>query len=195
MTQPQFVAPKEEITILLQRIERGEEPAAEQLLALVYQDLRRLAKARMAQEAPGQTLQPTALVHEAWLRLGGDAQPAWQNRAHFFAAAAEAMRRILIDRARRRLAQRRGGRAKHVQLEEVDVAAAIDETHVLAVNDALEKFALVDPPKAKLVKLRYFGGLTLPEVARALDISQPTAERWWAYARAWLSVELRQSGG
>jgi RNA polymerase sigma factor (TIGR02999 family) len=172
----------------------GDAPAGEDLLPLVYRELRQLANARMAREAADQTLQPTALVHEAWLRLGGDAQPAWQNRAHFFAAAAEAMRRILIDRARRRLAQRRGGRAEHVPLDEVPLAAAGDDTHVLAVADALEKFALLEPKKAELVKLRYFAGLTLPEVAQALDISQPTAERWWAYARAWLSVELRQSG-
>lgn len=184
-----------DITLLLQQIEGGDDQAAARLLPLVYEQLRQLAASRMAGEAPGHTLQPTALVHEAWLRLGGDQQPAWRNRAHFFAAAAEAMRRILIDSARRRLTQRRGGRLEHVPLDEVDLAAATDDTHVLAVNDALEKFAFVDPRKAELVKLRYFAGLTLPEVALALDISQPTAERWWAYARAWLSDELRRADG
>lgn len=169
-------------------------PPAAELLTQVYEELRQLAARRLATEPPGQTLQATALVHEAWLRLGGDRQPAWKNRAHFFAAAAEAMRRILIDRARRRLAQRRGGRAEHLPIDDVAVAAAADETHVLAVNEALEKLALVDPRKAELVKLRYFAGLTLPEVAAALEISPPTAQRWWAYARAWLSVELRECG-
>ena len=183
-----------EITVILQRIERGDPQAADQLLPLVYDELRQLAAVRMAHEAAGHTLQPTALVHEAWLRLGGDRQPDWKNRAHFFAAAAEAMRRILIDRARHRLAQRRRGGHEHVNLDEVEVAAATDDTHVLAVNDALEKFALADPPKAALVKLRYFAGFTLAEAARALDISEPTAQRWWAYARAWLSQELRTAG-
>ena len=180
-----------EITVILQRIEQGDEHAADRLLPLAYDELRQLAAVRMAHEAAGQTLQPTALVHEAWLRLGGDRQPEWKNRAHFFAAAAEAMRRILIDRARHRLAQRRRGGHEHVNLDDLELAAASDDAHVLAVNDALEKFALVDPPKAALVKLRYFAGFTLAEAARALDISEPTAQRWWAYARAWLSQELR----
>ncbi|MBM3854204.1 MAG: sigma-70 family RNA polymerase sigma factor [Verrucomicrobia bacterium] len=183
-----------EITLVLQRIERGEEPAADRLLPLVYQDLRRLAAARMAAESPGQTLQPTALVHEAWLRLGADRQPAWQNRAQFFAAAAEAMRRILIDRARRRKAQRRGGDRERVNLDDLEVAAAADDARVLQVNEALEKFAVEEPEKAELVKLRYFVGLTLEEAARALEIAEPTARRWWAYARAWLIKEMRAAG-
>lgn len=183
-----------EITLVLQRIERGEEPAADRLLPLVYQDLRRLAAARMAAESPGQTLQPTALVHEAWLRLGGDRQPAWQSRAQFFAAAAEAMRRILIDRARRRKAQRRGGDRERVDLDDLEVAAAPDDARVLQVNEALEKFAGEEPEKAELVKLRYFVGLTLEEAARALGIAEPTARRWWAYARAWLIKEMRAAG-
>ena len=183
-----------EITLVLQRIERDEEPEAERLLALVYQDLRRLATARMAREAPGQTLQPTALVHEAWLRLGADAQPAWKNRAQFFAAAAEAMRRILIDRARRRLSQRRGGRVEHVNLDELDVAAAPDDARLVRVHEALELFAREEPEKAELVKLRFFAGLTVEEAARALDISEPKAERWWVYARAWLTKEMRADG-
>lgn len=179
-----------EITLVLQRIERGEEPAADQLLPLVYADLRRLAAARMAKETPGQTLQPTALVHEAWLRLGADQQPAWKSRAQFFAAAAEAMRRILIDRARRRLAQRRGGRLERVNIDDIEVAAASGDSRLLRVNEALEKFALEEPEKAELVKQRYFVGLTLEEAAQALDIAEPTARRWWAYARAWLLKEL-----
>ena len=183
-----------EITLVLRRIERGEEPAADQLLTLVYRDLRRLAAARMANEHPGQTLQSTALVHEAWLRLGADQQPAWQSRAQFFAAAAEAMRRILIDRARRRGAQRHGGGHEHINIDDIEVAASSDDARVLRVNDALEKFGLEEPEKAELVKLRYFAGLTLDEAAQALDIAEPTARRWWTYARAWLTKELRASG-
>jgi RNA polymerase sigma factor (TIGR02999 family) len=184
-----------DITVILQRIERGDEQAAERLLPLVYEQLRQLAAARMAHEAPGHTLQPTALVHEAWLRLGGDQQPDWKNRAHFFAAAAEAMRRILIDSARRRLAQRRGGRQEHVNIDEIDVAAATDDARMLKVNDALEKLALHNAEKAELVKLRYFANFTLEEAAAALNIAEPTARRWWAYARAWLLKEMSTPGG
>jgi RNA polymerase sigma factor (TIGR02999 family) len=184
-----------EITVILQRIERGEEHAAERLLPLVYDQLRHLAAARMAHEAPGHTLQPTALVHEAWLRLGADCQPEWKSRAQFFAAAAEAMRRILIDSARRRLAQRRGGRQEHVNIDDIDVAGAGDDARVLKVNDALEKLAAVDEEKAQLVKLRYFAGLTLEEAAAALEIAEPTARRWWAYARAWLLKEMSGAAG
>jgi RNA polymerase sigma factor (TIGR02999 family) len=184
-----------EITLVLQRIERGDEPAADQLLPLVYADLRRLAAARMAAEPPGQTLQPTALVHEAWLRLGADHQPSWKSRAQFFAAAAEAMRRILIDRARRRLAQRRGGRLERVNIDDIDIAAESDDSRLLRVNEALEKFAVAEPEKAELVKQRYFVGLTLEEAAQALDIAEPTARRWWAYARAWLLKELAARRG
>jgi RNA polymerase sigma factor (TIGR02999 family) len=179
-----------DITVILQRIERGEEQAAERLLPLVYEQLRHLAAARMARESPGHTLQPTALVHEAWLRLGADQQPDWKSRAQFFAAAAEAMRRILIDSARRRLAQRRGGRQEHVNIDDLEVAAAANDARTIRVNDALEKLALEDAEKAELVKLRYFGGLTLEEAATALDIAEPTARRWWAYSRAWLLKEM-----
>jgi RNA polymerase sigma factor (TIGR02999 family) len=179
-----------EITLILQRIEHGDEQAADRLLPLVYQQLRHLAAARMAREAPGQTLQPTALVHEAWLRLGADRQPDWKSRAQFFSAAAEAMRRILIDRARRRLAQRRRGRHEHLNIDDLDLAGAADDVRVLSVNEALEKLAIDDPRKAELVKLRYFAGLTLEEAARALEIAEPTARRWWAYARAWLLKEM-----
>jgi RNA polymerase sigma factor (TIGR02999 family) len=180
-----------EITILLQRIERGEPQAADRLLPLVYNQLRNLASARMAREAQGHTLQPTALVHEAWLRLGGDHQPDWKSRAQFFAAAAEAMRRILIDSARRRLAQRRGGGKEHIDIAEIDLAIAADDSRVLRVNDALEKFAVNDPQKAELVKLRYFAGLTLEQAAETLGIAEPTARRWWAFARASLIKEMK----
>lgn len=179
-----------EITLILQRIEQGEPQAAEKLLPLVYDQLRQLAAARMAHESAGHTLQPTALVHEAWLRLGADQQPEWKSRAQFFAAAAEAMRRILIDSARRRLAQRRGGRVEHVNVDDIDVAGEGDDARVLRVNDALEKLAIVEPEKASLVKLRYFAGLTVEEAADALHIAEPTARRWWVYARAWLLNEM-----
>ena len=193
LSVPHAKSPAGDVTLLLKKIEQGDAQAAEQILPLVYDDLRRLAAAKMSHEAAGQTLQPTALVHEVWLRLGGDQQPAWRNRAHFFAAAAEGMRRILIDRARRRLTQRRGGRQEHVNLDDLAVAAATDDARVLQVNEALEKFALEEPEKAELVKLRYFVGLTLNEAAQALDIAEPTARRWWAYARAWLLKEMRAS--
>jgi RNA polymerase sigma factor (TIGR02999 family) len=183
-----------EITLILQRIDRGEEQPAERLLPLVYGELRRLAAARMSHEPANHTLQPTALVHEAWLRLGADQQPDWKSRAQFFAAAAEAMRRILIDSARRRLAQRRGGRLEHLDIDDVDVAIAVGDERILKLNDALERFAVDEPEKAELVKLRYFAGLTLDEAARALGIAEPTARRWWAYARAWLLREMSAAG-
>jgi RNA polymerase sigma factor (TIGR02999 family) len=143
----------------------------------------------MARESPGQTLQPTALVHEAWLRLGG-AEQSWQNRAHFFGAAAEAMRRILIERARQKTAARHGGGLERVQVEEVNIEAPAKEEEMLAVDDALARLAQVDPQKAELVKLRYFAGLTLEEAADVLDISLSSAKRYWAYCRAWLYREL-----
>ena len=178
------------IAAISNRIEQGDAQAADELLRLVYDDLRRLASFRIAHEVAGQTLQPTALVHEAWLRLGGDQQPQWQNRAHFFAAAAEAMRRILIDRARSRHAERHGGGLKRLNVDDLEVANDADDEQVLAVNDAMVKFALVDPKKAELVKLRYFAGLTIEEASQTLGISEPTAKRWWVYARAWLFREM-----
>jgi len=184
-----------DVTQLLSAIDSGDPNAAEELLPLVYDELRKLAAARMAHERDGHTLQPTALVHEAWLRLGADAQPSWQNRAHFFAAAAEAMRRILVERARRRLAAKRGGGAERVELDAIEFPSpAGDDDGMLRVNEALEKFAGVDPRKADLVKMRYFVGLSFDETAAALGIAVPTAKQWWAYARAWLSVELRGGG-
>jgi RNA polymerase sigma factor (TIGR02999 family) len=183
-----------ELTVMLQQVERGDANAAQQLLPLVYEELRKLAAAKMAHEAAGHTLQPTALVHEAWLRLGGEAQPNWQNRGHFFAAAAEAMRRILIDRARSRHAQRHGGGLERVDITQLEIAAAgpNDDEMILAVNDALQRLAAIDRPKAELVKLRYFAGLTIPDAARTLGIAEPTANRWWAYARAWLHQEIKR---
>jgi RNA polymerase sigma factor (TIGR02999 family) len=164
----------------------------EEWLPLVYDELRKLAAQKMAHEAPGQTLQATALVHEAWLRLGGDHQPAWENRAHFFAAAAEAMRRILIDRARRRKAACHGAEARHVNLADLELAAEADDDQLLAVHEALDRLAAHDAAKAELVKLRFFAGLTMGQAARVLGYSEPTAKRHWAYARAWLYREINR---
>ena len=181
------------MTLILQRIEQGDLKAAEQLLPVVYDELRRLAAAKMAHEAPGHTLQPTALVHEAWLRLGGDAQAAWQNSAHFFAAAAEAMRRILIDRARGKARQKRGGQRERVDIEHVTIATQDADDTVLAVHEALDKLAAQDPLKERIVKLRYFVGLNHQEIATALGLAEPTIRRHWAFARSWLYAELKAS--
>jgi RNA polymerase sigma factor (TIGR02999 family) len=179
-----------EVTVLLEAARQGDARAAEQLLPLVYQELRRLAAAKMALEAPGQTLQATALVHEAWLRLTGDESRRWNDRTHFFAAAAEAMRRILVENARRKRAQRHGGGQQRVELDELTLAAPnVDQ--LLAVDEALEKFAAQDKQKAELVKLRYFVGLTIEEAAEVLGISGTTAKRYWTYSRAWLFEEIR----
>lgn len=165
--------------------------SGEELLPLVYEELRRLAIARMANESGTQTLQPTALVHEAWLRLvGGNSNPQFANRAHFLAAAAEAMRRILIDRARRRLAQKRGGGRERVSLDEVEIAVDADDETLLLVNEALEKLGVEDARAAELAALRFFGGLTLEDAGQVLGISERTAKRCWAFARAWLYQEL-----
>ena len=180
-----------DLTLILQKMERGDPPAADQLMPLVYNELRKIAAGQMARESAGQTLQPTALVHEAWLRLGGNDQPTWQNRAHFFGAAAEAMRRILIDRARHRRALRHGGGQERLNVDDLELAAATDnDDQLLAVHEALDKLAAQDPQKAQLVKLRYFAGMTIEEAALALGISEPTAKRWWTYARAWLFNEI-----
>lgn len=175
-------------------MEHGDPKAAGELLPIVYDELRRLASQKMAHEAAGHTLQPTALVHEAWMRLGGSDAPSFQNRAHFFGAAAEAMRRILIEHARRRLAAKRGAGVEVVDLDALEISSPIaDDDQLLAVNEALEKLAAVDPRKAELVKLRYFVGLNFDEAASALGIAVPTAKQWWAYARSWLTVEMRSS--
>ena len=168
----------------------AEPGAADRLLTLVYDELRRVAAGKMAMERPGATLQPTALVHEAWLRLGGSEQPHWENRAHFFGAAAEAMRRILIGRARRRNAQRRGAGTTHFDVDAIDLAAPVSDDQLIAVDEALARFAVVDAQKAELVKLRYFVGLRIEDAAKTLGISVATAKRWWAFARAWLHREL-----
>jgi RNA polymerase sigma factor (TIGR02999 family) len=183
----------EDVTLILQKIEKGDPKAADELLPLVYQELRKLAAAKMSRESAQQTLQPTALVHEAWMRLGADAQPPWQNRAHFFAAAAETMRRILIDRARRRRAERHGGGMQRVDADHVEIADDLNraDDQLLAVHEALEKFAAEEPQKAELVKLRYFAGLTLQEAANAMNIPEGTAKRWWTYSRARLYRELK----
>jgi RNA polymerase sigma factor (TIGR02999 family) len=185
-----------EVTRILNAIEQGDAKAVDELLPLVYQELRQLAARKMANEAPSQTLQPTALVHEAWLRLvGRDGQVQFHNRAHFFGAAAEAMRRILIDNARRKRALRHGGGQQRLDIQEVEIAAAATDDELLALNDALDKLAEQDKQKAELVKLRYFAGMDFEEVAEVLGISIPTANRWWAFARAWLFKEITAQHG
>ena len=179
-----------EVTRILDAIQQGDPQAAEELLPVVYEELRKLAAHKMANEPPGQTLQPTALVHEAWLRLVGSEHPKFEGRAHFFGAAAEAMRRILIDRARRKRAQRHGGGQQRVDFDAVEIASATEDDQLLAINEALDKFAALYQQKAELVKLRYFVGMTIEEAAQALGISEPTANRYWAYARAWLFREI-----
>lgn len=183
-----------EITDILTAVRSGDQSAAARLIELAYGELWRIAAQKMAREPSGQTLQPTALIHEAWLRLGADATPQWQNRAHFFGAAAEAMRRILVDRARRKQSQRRGGGIQHVDADEIPIAGPTNDEQLLMVNEALGRFSELDAPKAELVKLRYFVGLTLEEAAKVLSISEPTAKRWWTYAKAWLFREIRSAG-
>jgi len=180
------------VTQILERVEKGDGNAAAELLPLVYEQLRALAAAKMAQEAPGNTLQPTALVHEAWLRLAGGQNQHWNSRNHFFMAAAEAMRRILVERARQKARLKRGGGQQRVPLEELDVAIHSDSETLLLVEEALERLAAQDPVKAKLVELRFFAGLSLAEAAPVLGVSEPTAKRYWAYARAWLFQEIER---
>jgi RNA polymerase sigma factor (TIGR02999 family) len=179
-----------DVTQILHAIEHGDVKAADELLPLVYEELRKLAAYKMANESPDQTLQPTALVHEAWLRLTGKENVQWNGRAHFFAAAAEAMRRILIDNARRKRALRHGGGQQRVDILEQDIAANASDEQLLAINEAVDKLAAQDKQKAELVKLRFFVGLTIEEAADILGISVPTAKRYWTYARAWLHAEI-----
>jgi RNA polymerase sigma factor (TIGR02999 family) len=182
------------VTQILSAIEAGDPKAAEQLLPLVYDELRRLAAQRLAQEKPGQTLQATALVHEAYLRLVGDgAEAQWNSRGHFFAAAAEAMRRILVEQARRHGRIRHGGGRARIDLDKVDVAAEEVAEDLLALDAALERLAAEEPAAAAVVKLRYFAGLTTEQAAAALGVSLRTANRHWAYAKAWLYQQLRQA--
>jgi len=178
-------------TVLLTAAERGDSGDADQLFNLVYEELRRLAAYKLGREAPGQTLQPTALVHEAWLKLVGIGGQQFKNRAQFFAVAAEAMRRILIDRARRRQTQRHGGQYERIELEETGLAAPAEDDQLLAVNEALEKFERQHPAQAQVVKLRYFGGMTNEEVAQALKLSVSTVKTYWKFARAWLFDAIR----
>ncbi|MBI5766256.1 MAG: RNA polymerase subunit sigma [Verrucomicrobia bacterium] len=181
-----------DLTLGLNQLDRGEAASADRLLRLVYAELRRIAASRMSRETGSHTLQPTLLVHDAWLRLAGTRNWNWRNRAHFYGAAAEAMRRILIDRARRRRAQRRGGGQAPVTLDGLDPAApAFDDDRWLALDEALEKLAAEDPAKARFVRLRFFAGLSLEEAALASGISPATAKRWWAFSRAWLFEEMR----
>ncbi len=184
-----------DVTRVIQAIQHGDPKAAEELLPLVYEELRKLAASKMANEAAGNTLQPTALVHEAWLRLVGKENPKFSGRAHFFAAAAEAMRRILIDRARHKCALRQGGGQVRVDIEQIDLASPAADDQLLAVNEALNKLAAQDPIEAELVKMRYFVGLTVEEAAELLNISPRTARNYWAHARTWLyhEITLRQS--
>ncbi len=179
-----------DVTQAIEAIQHGDPKAADELLPLVYEELRKLAASRMANEAAGNTLQPTALVHEAWLRLVGHDNPKFAGRAHFFAAAAEAMRRILIDRARSKRALRHGGGQLRVDIQQLDLASPDADDQLLALNDALDKLAAQDPIEAKLVKLRYFAGLTVEEAAGLLDISPRTARNYWSHARTWLFHEI-----
>jgi RNA polymerase sigma factor (TIGR02999 family) len=187
-----------EVTRILSALEQGDPHAAEQLLPLVYEELRKLAAQKMAQEAPGQTLQATALVHEAYLRLvaSGDAaaprEPHWNSRGHFFAAAAEAMRRILVENARRKQRARHGGGRQRINLDHACALGASPPDDLLALDEALSRLATLAPVRAELVRLRFFGGLTMPEAARTLGISLTTAERHWRFARAWLYAEMTE---
>jgi RNA polymerase sigma factor (TIGR02999 family) len=180
-----------EVTRIIERVQQGDPTAAEQLIPLVYGELRKLAAHKMAGEAPGQTLQPTALVHEAWLRLAGEEKERWEGRAQFFSAAAEAMRRILIERARRRHALKHGGDAEHEPLDESRLALVAPTDEMLAVHEALDRLAAEDPQAADLVKLRYFAGMSMPEAAAALDVPQRSAERLWTFARARLRGAMK----
>jgi RNA polymerase sigma factor (TIGR02999 family) len=184
-----------EITRLLEKMHKGDSQAAEQLLSHIYPELRRLAAARMAHEAPGQTLQPTALVHEAWLRLMGGNNQRFSDRAYFFAAAGEAMRRILVENARRKKRLKHGGNLQKVDIEDVDLPAPLPEDELLALHEALTRFAESEPRAAELVKLRFFVGLTREEAADVLGVSVATADRQWAFARAWLFREIEKSQG
>ena len=175
-----------EVTRLLQSIERGEARAAEELLPLVYEELRKLASHKMSLQPPGQTLQATALVHEAYLKLVGGEDKRWESRRHFFNAAAEAMRQILIDRARRRLRVRHGEKAEKVELDQIEIPSPAKEEIVLQLNDALEELNQISPERAEIVKLRFFAGFTEPEIAEILNLSERSVQRQWSYAKAWL---------
>ena len=186
-----FVETMSDITMVLQAIGRGDRRASADLLPLVYDELRRLAAARLAREAAGQTLQPTALVHEAWLRLVNDGDRTWENRVHFFSAAAEAMRRILIESARRKSALKRGGGQDRLNIEDLELAATTPDDRVLLIDQALQQMETEDPESARIVVLKFFGGLTNKEVGKTLGVAERTVERQWAYAKAWLFQKIR----
>jgi len=181
-----------EVTQMLLANEQGDGRPPDELLTLVYEDLRRLAAARMAGESASQTLQPTALVHEAWLRLFGDGGRRWQNRGHFFGEAAEAMRRILIERARRKSRLKHGGGWMRLEFDGLSLAAAEPDEKVLMINEALERLEAEDPARAKIVVMKFFGGLTNREAAEILGVAERTVERQWAYAKAWLMQSIRE---
>jgi len=180
-----------DVTRILESIQHGDPKAADALLPLVYAELRRLAAYKMAHSAAGYTLQPTALVHEVWMRLVGGENPTFDNRAHFFAAAAEAMRHLLIDNARRKLARRHGGGLQRMDVEYVDIAMPADEDHLLAVNDALDQLAARSPVEAQVVKLRFFVGMTVEESAEVLGLSERTVKQYWSHAKTWLYREIQ----
>lgn len=180
------------VTQILNSLEKGDSQAAEDLMPLVYEELRRLAAAKLAREAPGQTLQATALVHEAWLRISDSQGQQWDGRGHFFAAAAEAMRRILVDNARRKKALKRGGNQEKVELDELNIVVDTEDDELLAIHEALDELAREDPIVAELVKLRFFAGLKIDEAALALNISRSTAKRHWNFAKAWLFNAVKQ---
>lgn len=182
-----------DFTQMLERAQANDSSAANELLPFIYNELRKIAGAKMAREAPGQTLQPTALVHEAWLRLGGEAQPAWEGRAHFMAAAGEAMRRILIEKARRRKRLKHGGELERVDLDAVELPSPMPDDELLALDEALEALSKVNLRAAEIVKLCFFIGLTQEQAARELGVSISTAERLWSFARAWLFREMRET--
>jgi len=182
-----------DVTQLLNAIEAGEPKAADQLLPLVYGELRKLAVVRMANEKAGQTLQPTALVHEAWLKIAGDGNEHFANRRHFFKAAASAMQQILVDVARRKQRVKHGGDLAGEELHESRIAVLVPSDELLSVNDALATLALEDPQAAEVVRMRYFVGMTVPEIAAALDLAPRTVDRHWAFARAWLKRTIRMS--
>lgn len=184
-----------EVTQILASIEQGDPKAAEELLPLIYQELRRLAASKMVSQAPGQTLQATALVHEAYLRLAGTGHHSWGSRGHFFAAAAEAMRHILVDRARRKRRAKHGGDLQRLDVDVGEVATEGDDEKVLLVHEALNKLAAEDPVKAEVVKLHYFAGLTHEETAQMLKLSEKTVRRHWNFARVWLYQSIRSAAG
>ena len=179
------------VTLVLDAFNRGEGQASEELLPLVYDELRRIAAARMAQESAGHTLQPTALVHEVWLRLTGGQKQSWENRAHFFGAAAEAMRRILIERARRKSRLKRGSGQALLDIADLDVIAAMPDDKILLVDEALEQLKLEDPEKSKIVMLKFFAGLTNEQAAEILNVNERTVRRQWEFAKAWLFDRIR----